>query len=213
MSSEHLTNDIDVLDKYNSYILEACSLYSINPQEITPMQWEFCLRYTGRKVFEDRSILFSEPYDPKNDNGRVPITNNNAYNIDTLYNIYIEYVELCNIYNKVNFIKNYLALVGIHFETFEKFKLLQDSRQGQEISGAEFVKRVQKDCESSLVDHLMQDKTNPLKAQTVLNNRYGWSTGRTISEQAPERIAPSSRDDLLVEFAHNQIESQDIVDE
>lgn len=208
--NEHIENNVDVIDVYNNLIHEACSLYDIDVKDITPMQWEFCMRYIYKNHFKNTNLLRAKPYNNKGLNNN-NLSNNNAYNIDTLYKVYLDYIDLCTVYNKVNFVKNYLALVGIDFTVWERLRDESEPRKMQQMSGGELYKRVQLDCEQSLVDHLMQDKTNPLKAQTVLNNRYGWSTGRTITEQAPERIAPSNKGDLLIEFAHNAIEPQDDV--
>lgn len=113
----------------------------------------------------------------KNDYDKItskPIKSYNYDNINIIYNIYI---KLCMVNNKVVNILGLISIMGVSYETYDKWM------NEPNLGSMDFIKRFKRDYEQTHESKLNDKGVNAVGVLAVLNHRFGWDDSKNQNNQ------------------------------
>ena len=162
----------DLFGICNGLILEFCTKFDIDKNNIAPLQWGAACSYVGRwfesgeylRINSDKSIMSNCKKIDANGAARVlPV-----------------WVQLCGIYNKVPLAHDFANFCGLSWDWIYR---LEHNAQGVTAEDVSLYKRVREICRGGLDSRLIDGKQAPVGAIFYAKAKEGYQETQTIRHE------------------------------
>lgn len=204
MDTVEVLSPIDVMEiDIKRLFGEYCTEYRIDDmsKEKQP-RFNGSMTYIYRHYFKYNNLLKSSPNRIVDNSINGMMTNHNAYDINTLYELYIFLKEFANGYDKVASIKAFMELTGISRQTLSVWRNKDSSHSSLDCEKKKFIEWLASNEEDDLKEFNLR---TPLGAQERLNVDYGRreiKMSMHVNSTINESMTP---DEIAAKYDNNRI--------